>query len=190
MCTWYALLRCSPLWFPSPRHGSEGEHIAVVAKSKFWYLHLATSARCTNSILHGERRKWRHTPSCERAKSKRVATIGVEDGGESGETTHPTQLNPRWPEPLDELHPWSTVELIGYSHKCSLKAGPNFKATPSHPCEASWHHLFTTKSGGVTFQGKNLICLTYVCKSIHFTVAKWLLVAGRKQAAERHQTKK
>ena len=101
MCTWYASLRRSPLWFPSPRQGSVGEHTAVVAKGKFWYLHLTTFAKFTNSKLRGERRKWRHTPSCERAKSKRVATIGAENGGESGKTTHPTQLNPRWPEPLD-----------------------------------------------------------------------------------------
>ena len=32
---------------------------------------------------------------------KRVMTIGVENGGESGDTTHLTSLNPRQRGPLD-----------------------------------------------------------------------------------------
>ena len=34
-------------------------------------------------------------------REQEVATKGVENGGESDDTTHPTQLNPRECEPLD-----------------------------------------------------------------------------------------
>ena len=40
----------SPLWFPPPGRRSEGEHVAVVEKSKFWFL---GQARFTSSGLRG-----------------------------------------------------------------------------------------------------------------------------------------
>jgi hypothetical protein len=66
-----------------------------------------------------------------------LATMGVENEGESGDTTHPTQLNPRRHEPLE------------------LQGGSHFQATPLHPCEVSWCHLLPTKIEGGTLQGKN-----------------------------------
>ena len=57
-------LRRSPLWFPPPGRRIESEHMAVVAKSKFWFLRLVRS----------ERRKWRRAPSCARPKSLDIKT--------------------------------------------------------------------------------------------------------------------
>ena len=47
--------RRSPLCFPPPGHCREGEHIAMVVKSKFWFLYLIIFARFTDSRIYG---KW------------------------------------------------------------------------------------------------------------------------------------
>ena len=96
----------------------------------------------------------------------------------------PTQLSLGRSEPLDgrmgSIH-GTSKEIIGYSHRWSSLTGPHFQETPPHPQKASWHHFLPSKSGGANLQGKKPILIACVCKSIHFTVAKWLLVAWKKK---------
>jgi hypothetical protein len=47
--------------------------------------------------------------------------------------------------------------------------------TPIHPCEASWHHLLPTKSGGGTLQVKTPFCKHVCVAEFTIEVKKWLL---------------
>ena len=92
-----------------------------------------------------------------------------------------TQLNPRWREPLDGM--------MGFFHGPRLitLATPHNGALWRVPI-FSWLHTTYLKLVGTTsyplrvemtpFKAK-IQFSTCVCKSIRFTIAKWLLVAGK-----------
>jgi hypothetical protein len=106
--------------------------------------------------------------------------------GVRGESSDTTSLNPRPREPLNVR--------MGSIHNSRWSP----LATPNN--EASWHvaifrqlHVTHVKLVGATsypqrmkvapYHAKYLVFLTCVCKLIHFTVAKWLLVAGKNRVA-------
>ena len=93
--------------------------------------------------------------------------------GESGNTTHLTQVNPRQQEPLDGRMAPSTA------HNGALWLLPIMNptggtwllgdSTPLNSCEASRCHLLPTKNGSCTLQYKNSLKKEVVCNPIHFT---------------------
>jgi hypothetical protein len=78
-----------------------------------------------------------------------MATKGVENRGESGDTTHPTQPNSRGCEPLDGRQAPSTAHNGPHWLLLIMKltSGSQFLGDSTPPM-CSWRHLLPTKSAG------------------------------------------